>query len=344
MKTKIKTPLFLLCLISFSNIFAQSEKTNFPEKLTLLLNNNVKMIIESRELLNIPNNKKQDTLFLQLLTDINKVQDSLSKLNAPLVLTYSSVGTNTRKLSVSDKIDTKAEFIFAGNSDTVASSFFNYRIEYNINKNNRLILQTNNLSELNKLIGISYSDLIQQAQTDISSRKIASYKAKTCTYNLNNNTLDITNANIRKQGTFIISSGIDFGISYINDRFLYNTSISFAYIFSPKTETKSMLGFNLELFGNMNPIEPYIMQSNYFVDIFINPKAPNHPLYYATDMKFLIGYLVHREGDVFPKNSWRFGLNLPAGKNFRIELVSYFSDSKNPNSDLAEFGIKYKFF
>ncbi len=346
MKTLFRAISFLIFIFSHTNIDAQfvNENNNFPEKLTLLFNNDVKMVIESREILKIPQDKKQDTLFRNLLSDINKVQDSLSKMNVPIIISYNLNDKNSRKLKVTNNPEAKAEFIFTGNSDTVASSFFNYKIEYILDWNNRLILYANKLSGLSSLNDIVFTEIIQQAKTDISARKITAYKAKTCSYNIKNNKIDISNADIKKQGMFIIAPGADFGLSYLNDRFLSNISLSLAYVFSPKAYIKTLLGISGEMYVNMFPNIAYKMQGNYFVDAFFNPKFPDHPLFYATDMKVFVGYLVHREGDVFPKNTWRLGADMPAGKNFRIEYVVYSNNLNNGNFGLFEIGIKYKGF
>ena len=346
MKTLFRAISFLIFVFALTNINAQfvNEKNTFPEQLTLLFNNDVKMVIESREILKIPQDKKQDTLFRNLLSDINKVQDSLSKMNVPLIISYNLNDKNSRKLKVTNNPEAKAEFIFTGNSDTVASSFFNYKIEYNLDWNNRLILYANKLSGLSSLNEIVFTEIILQAKTDISGREIAAYKAKTCSYKIKNNKIDISNADIKKHGMFLITGCMDFGLSYLNDRFLSNISASINYVFSPKTETKSLFGVSGEMYVNMALNTAYKMQGNYFVDVLYNKKFPSHPFYYATDLKIFAGYLVHREGDVFPKNTWRIGADMPAGKNFRIEYVVYSNNLNNGNFGLFEIGIKYRFF
>ncbi|HOT13200.1 MAG TPA: hypothetical protein PK252_00420 [Bacteroidales bacterium] len=342
MKTLKKSAFIALFVFISLSITAQG----FPEKLILLTSSDVKMVIETREILDIPHEKKQDTLFMNLLSDISKVQDSLTRLNVPLQIFYSTMDKDSRSMKVANNAETKAEFIFKGASDTVRSNFFNYKIECDLNWNNKLILYTNNLSELGELKNTSFSDIVQQAQADIALRKIPSYKAKTCLYKINHNQLDATSADIKQQGTFIITPGMDFGLSYLNDRFMPNISMSMAYVFSPKNEKKCMLGISGEIFYNMDTAEAYKMQGNSFVDVFFHAKNPYSPIYYASDFRFFIGYLVHREGVVFPKNSWRFGLDMPAGKNFRINYVVYLNDfgSNNKNKGLFEIGIKYKFF
>jgi hypothetical protein len=343
MKKLSKYAVTLFSILFCVNIFGQTETSKFPEKLTLFFNNRVKAVVESREILKIPHDKKQDSIFNNLIMDLDKVQDSLSRISSPLKVFYYSIDKNRRKLKVASNSDTKAEFIFTGNSDTVSSSFFSYRIEYDIDKNNKLVLYTNNLLELNRFKNISFADLIQQAQSDIFSRKIAAYKTKNCLYQVENNKIDIAHAEINQQSKFIISPGADFGLSYLNDRFLSNVSASVGYLINPKTERVGMVGLSGTMYLNMNPSYAYMMQGNYFIDAFFQLKQPNHPFYYARDTKILLGYLVNREGDIFPKNTWRFGLDMPAGENFRIEYIFYNNNSNNGNSGIFEIGLKYKF-
>jgi hypothetical protein len=338
----MKTFKNLVCIVLFTFIAFNIQAQGYPEKLILLTNSDVKMVVESKEILEIPHEKKQDTLFMNLLSDISKVQDSLTRLNVPLQIYYSTMDKDSRSMKVTNNSETKAEFVFKGTSDTVRSNFFNYKIECDLNWNNKLFLYTNNLSELGELKNTSFSDIVQQAQTDIASRKIASYKAKTCLYKVNHNQLDVASADIKQHGTFIITPSADFGLSYLNDRFMPNFSVSIAYVFSPKNEKKYMLGISAETFVNMDTTTEYQMQYNYFVDVFCHLKKPYIPIYYATDTKLIIGYLVHREGTVFPKNTWRIGLDMPAGKNFRIMFVSYLRDFNRKNKGLFEIGIKYK--
>lgn len=344
MKTTIKTTGVLILVLFCVNVFAQNAKPNLPEKLTLLFNNQVKMVIESTEILNIPLGIKQDILFKNLVMDIGKVQDSLVKINTPLILYYNTIDGNIRKLKVTYNPQTQAEFIFKGNSDTVSSSFFKYKIECSLNLNNKLILYSNKLNDLSSLNGITFSDILLQAKSDIIEKKIASYKAKTCTYKVNNSKVDVSNAEINKQSSFIISPGMDFGISYMNDRFLSNISMSVGYIFAPKVETKAIVGISATGFVNMEPNNECKMQYNYFVDAFFQAKDPKNLFYYARDTKLYVGYLVHREGDLFRKSSWRLGLDMPAGENFRIVYAVYFGKLKKDNASLFEIGVRYKFF
>jgi hypothetical protein len=302
------------------------------------------MVIESNEILKIPTDKKQDTIFRNLLADINKVQDSLSRLSVPLTLSYSIIDKNNKKLEVAANSGTKAEFIFNGNSDIVASGFHNYTIECSLGKNNRLILYTNALSKLSSLNDIAFTEIVQQAQSDISLRKIPARKAKTCSYKIENDTIDIASADIRKRAVPVISPGAGFGISYIYDRFLANVSASVGYVFSPKTETRKTLGISFECFANIDPNEAYNVQYNYFVDVFFGAKRPHNAFYFLRDTKVFVGYLLHCEGDVFPENTLRWGLEMPAGKNFRIVCVGYHINLQKGNEGLFEIGIKYKIF
>jgi hypothetical protein len=140
MKTLTKTVLLFLLTFLHSSIYGQNERRHLPEELTLVLNNEVKMVIESNEILKIPTDKEQDTIFRNLLTDISKVQDSLSRLSVPLTITYCIIDKNNRKLEVAANSGTKAEFIISSNSDTIVSGFHNYTIECNLGQNNILIL------------------------------------------------------------------------------------------------------------------------------------------------------------------------------------------------------------
>ena len=333
----------LFVLLSLTNICAQFPKPDFPEKLTFLFNNDVKMVIESKEILAIPQDQKQENFFRNLVADISKVQDSLSRLKEPLIISYSALDKNNRKLKVTFNTEAKAEFVFTGNSDTVVTSFFNYRIESNLNGNNKLIIYTNKLSSLMSLNEVSYVDIIRQVKSDIEVRKIPSNNTKKCEYSVTNNQINVTKVEFGK-GFRGISPSADFGLSYLNDHFIPHVSVSLAYIFSKKAMMKSMLGLSFEGYVNMDPQKAYTQQENYFVDVFYNPKYPFHPFFYFTDIKFLAGYLVHREGDIFPKDTWRFGFDMPAGKNFRITYVVYMNTFKNDHSGLFEIGIKYKFF
>jgi len=332
-------------MLFFTKAYGQSERvSNLPEKLTLIYGNEVKIVIESAEILKIPQNSEQDNIIRNLLSDIYILQDSLSKLNTPLTISYYTIDKNGRRLKVSSNSDTKAEFIIRGNSDTIISNFFNYKIEYRMDKNNLLILYTNKFSNLASIRNTPFSELVQQVKSDISSRNIPSYKAKFCQYFVKNDKIDIYSADVRKKGTFGLYQRLDFGLSYVNDRFLSNISCSIAYVFSPKNISTSMIGLTGNLYLNMDPNRTYNMQGSCFVDAFYNKKMPNHPFFYATDLKFFAGYLVHREGDVFGKDFWRIGLDMPAGKNFRIKYVTYFNIQSQKNSSLFEVGINYMFF
>ncbi|MFH0758459.1 MAG: hypothetical protein V2B15_14320 [Bacteroidota bacterium] len=344
MRTPTKCAFLFLLLFLHSGIYGQNERWNLPEELTLLLDNEVKMVIESNEILKIPTDKEQDTIFRNLLADINKVQDSLSRLSVPLTIYYYIIDENNRKLEVVANSGTKAEFIFNGNSGTIVSGFHNYAIECNLGKNNRLILYTNELSELSSLNDIAFTEIVQQAQSDISVRKIPARKAKTCSYKLENNTIDQASADILNRGMPVISPGAGFGISYIYDRFLANVSASVGYVFAPKTGKRKTLGISFECFANIDPSEAYNVQYNYFADVFFGAKQPYNSFYFLRDIKVFIGYLINCEGDVFQKNTLRWGLEMPAGKNFRIVCVGYHLNLQKGNEGLFEVGIRYKIF
>jgi hypothetical protein len=342
MKTLAKSAFLFLLTFLHSVIYCQNEREHFPEELTLLFNNEVKMVIESNEILKIPTDKEQDTIFRNLLADINKVQDSLSRLSVPLTISYYIIDKNNRKLEVAANSGTRAEFIFNGNSGTIASGFLNYTIECNLGKNNRLFLYTNELSGLSSLNDIAFTKIVKQAQTDISVRKIPARKAKTCSYKIENDTIDLASADIRKRAVSVISPGASFGISYIYDRFLANVSASVGYVFAPKTETRKTIGISYECFANIDPDEAYNVQYNHFVDVFFGAKLPHNAFYFLRDTKVFIGYLLHSEGDVFQENTLRWGLEMPAGKNFRIVCAGYHTNLQKGNEGLFEIGIKYK--
>jgi len=253
MKTPAKSAFLLLLSFLHSGIYGQHERGHFPEELTLLLGNEVKMVIESNEILKIPTDQEQDAIFKNLLADINKVQDSLSRLSVPLTISYCIIDKNSRKLEVAANSGTKVEYFINDNSDTIDNGFGNYTIECNLGKNNRLILYTNELSRLSSLKDIAFTEIIQQAKSDISMRKIPARKAKTCSYKIENDTINIASADIRKRGVSVITPGAGFGISYIYDRFLANVSASVGYVFAPKTGTRKTLGISHECFANIDP-------------------------------------------------------------------------------------------
>jgi hypothetical protein len=344
MKTLAKSAFLFLLTFLYLSIYGQNERGHLPEELTLLLDNKVKMVIESNEILKIPTDKEQDTIFRNLLADINKVQDSLSRLSVPLTISYYIIDKNNRKLEVLANSGTKAEFIINGNSGTIAGGFRNYTIECSLGKNNRLILYTNELSGLSSLNDIAFTEIVQQAQSDISVRKIPARKAKTCSYKIENDTIDAASADIRKRGVSVISPGAGFGISYIYDRFLANVSASVGYVFAPKTGKRKTLGISFECFANIDPIEAYNVQYNYFADVFFGVKLPHNAFYFLRDTKVFIGYLLYCEGDVFPENTLRWGLEMPAGKNFRIVCTGYHANLQKGNEGLFEIGFRYKIF
>jgi len=344
MKTLAKSAFLILLTFLFSGLYAQNEREHLSEILTLLLDNEVKIVIESNEILKIPADKEQDTIFRNLLEDINKVQYSLSKLSVPLTLSYYAIDKNNRKLEVAANSGTKAEYIINGNSDTIAIGIRNYMIECSLGKNNRLIIYTNELSMLKSLRDIAFTEIVQQAQSDISVRKIPARKIKTCSYKIENKTIDLASANILKRGVSVISPGASFGISYIYDRFLANVSASVGYVLAPKTETRKTIGISSECFANIDPNEAYNVQYNYFADIFFSSKKPHNKFYFLRDTKVFIGYLFYCEGKTFQKNSLRWGLEMPAGENFRITCVGYHTNLQKSNEGLFEIGIKYKLF
>jgi hypothetical protein len=344
MKTLAKSVFFFLLTFPLLSIYGQNERAHLPEELILRSGNEVKMVIESNDILKIQTDKEQDTIFGNLLADIDKVQDSLSKLSVPLTISYHIIDKNNRKLEVAANSGTKAEFIMNGNSDTIASGFYNYMIECNLGKNNRLILYTNELSRLSSLHNIAFTEIVQQAQSDISVRKIPAREAKTCSYKITNNKLDIASANISKRGVSVISPGANIGISYIYDRFLANVSASVGYVFAPKTETRKTLGISCECFANIDPNEAYNVQYNYFADVFFGVKLPYNAFYFLRDTKVSIGYLLYCEGNVFQENTFRWCLEMPAGNNFRIVCAGYHTNLKEGNEGLFEIGIKYRIF
>lgn len=344
MKTLTKSAFLLLLTFHLASIYGQNERGHLPEELTLLINNEVRMVIESNEILKIPTDKEQDTIFRNLLADINKVQDSLSGLSVPLKISYYIIDRNNRKLEVAANSGARAEFVINGNSGTIASCFRNYTIECGLGKNNRLILYTNELSRLSSLNNIAFTDIVQQAQLDISVRKIPARKAKTCSYKIENDTIVLASADIYKRGVSVISPGASFGISYIYDRFLANVSASVGYVIAPKTETRKTLGISFECFANIDPNEAYNVQYNYFADVFFGVKLPHSAFYFLRDTKVFIGFLLYCEGDVFQENTLRWGLEMPAGKNFQIVCTGYHTNLQKGNEGLFEVGIKYKIF
>jgi hypothetical protein len=342
MKTLSKSAVLLLLTFLHLGIYGQNERGNLPEVLTLRLDNEVQMVIESNEILKIQTDKEQDTLFRNLLADISKVKDSLSLLSVPLTISYYIIDKNIRKLEVTANNGTRAEFNINGNSGIIEGGFRNYTIQCSLGKNSRLILYINELSRLSSLNDIAFTEIVQQAQSDISRRKIPARMAKTCSYKIENDTIDIASADIRKRGVSIISPGANFGISFIYDRFLANVSASVGYVFAPKTETRKTLGISYECFANIDPNEAYNVQYNHFADVFFGVKLPNNAFYFLRDTKVFIGYLLHCEGDVFQEKTLRWGLEMPAGKNFRIVCVGYHTNLQEGNEGLFEIGIRYK--
>jgi len=154
----------------------------------------------------------------------------------------------------------------------------------------------------------------------------------------------VNSADIRKKGVSVIAPGSSFGISYIYDRFLANVSASVGYVFAPKTEERKTLGISLECIANIDPCQSYNVQYNFFIDAFFRAKQPHNSFYFLRDFKVFIGYLLHREGDVFQENTLRWGLEMPAGKNFRIVCVGYHANLRKGNEGLFEIGIKYMIF
>jgi hypothetical protein len=86
------------------------------------------------------------------------------------------------------------------------------------------------------------------------------------------------------------------------------------------------------------------VQYNYFLDVFFGVKLPHNAFYFLRDTKVFIGYLLHCEGNVFQENTLRWGLEMPAGNNFRIVCAGYHTNLKEGNEGLFEIGIKYKIF
>jgi hypothetical protein len=213
-----------------------------------------------------------------------------------------------------------------------------------LRKNSRLIQYTNELSDLNNLIDMVFKEIVKQTQSDISLRKIPAQKVKFCTYKIENNKLDLASVAVFMKGESVLLPGASFGISYIYDRFLANISTSVGYVFNPKTETRKTLGISYECFTNIDPNEAYNLQYNYFADIFYGTKLPHNSLYFLRDTKIFLGYLLHCEGDVFQKNTVRWGLEMPAGGNFHILCVGYHTNLQKNNEGLFEIGIKYKLF
>jgi hypothetical protein len=115
-------------------------------------------------------------------------------------------------------------------------------------------------------------------------------------------------------------------------------------VFTPKTETRKTLGISYECFANIDPNEAYNVQYNYFVDVFFGIKLPHNAFYFLRDTKVFMGYLLHCEGDVFQENTLRWGLEMPAGKNFRIVCVGYHTNLQKGNEGLFEIGINYRIF
>jgi len=69
------------------------------------------MVIESNEILKIPTDKEQDTIFRNLLADINKVQDSLSRFSVPLTISYYIIDKNNRKLEVVENSEPRSNLL-----------------------------------------------------------------------------------------------------------------------------------------------------------------------------------------------------------------------------------------
>jgi len=343
--TKINKSAFLfLFTLLISSIYAQNEKGYLPEKLVLLLNNEVKMVIESNEILKIPVDEEQNNIFRNLIADIIKVQFSLSKLSPPVSISYNMIDKTSKKLEIATNNYTRSENVFNSNSDSITFYLYNYTIECSLGKDNRLILYLNELTQLNSLSEITFTEIVQKAQSDISTRKIPPRKLKTCSYKIENNTIDISSADILEKGVSVISPGASFGVSYIYNIFLANVSASVGYVFSPKTETRKTIGISVECFANIDPNEAYNVQYNYFADVFFGFKKPYSKFYFLRNTKAFIGYLLHCEGDVFPDNIFRWGLEMPAGENFRIVCVGYHTSLQKSNEGLFEIGFKYKLF
>jgi hypothetical protein len=163
-----------------------------------------------------------------------------------------------------------------------------------------------------------------------------------CTYLVKNNQLDTTTGTIKKEFGLNIPMGLEMGGSFIGGNFYSSLSCSYSLVYQIREGVYLLPGLSATLLTDTKWITGNQLKSGSFLDVFINLKAPNSSLFYGTDTKLYFGYLFQPKGYLFPKNTWRFGIEVPVGKSLRLDFSNYFSG--HDNSACHGIGFKYIFF
>ena len=141
---------------------------------------------------------------------------------------------------------------------------------------------------------------------------------------------------------FNLPVNVGFGVSSVNGKLLTTMNASFAYVFHTKTSAKILLGLSETGYYNIDTDKPFNLQTNSFTDIFVNFKMADHPFLYATNMKISVGYLTRRQGDLFPKNTWRLNYQFALSKGLNLEYTTFFL-AKNRKTDILGLALSIIF-
>ena len=178
-------------------------------------------------------------------------------------------------------------------------------------------------NEINALISDS---LIAQLITVIDTTKNAQ-KRYSNTYNYtfegmdltHNKQFDVTNG---QMDMLMLRGGV--GVNLIKSEFVIDVAAEMAFVFNKKGIYKN------QYFTSYNLLFDFMGESNVNLNGFLNlgyrynfSKNIKKPNWLGVEM----GYLVNSQGELFGKNTFKFGLDWELGKNISVSPQLYFSDN-----------------
>ncbi len=307
--------------------------TDHPEKLTFLINEDLIVAVECKEILLIPVTQLIDSVVSDFQQRLMGIEDSLNTFKTPLLIKFHHLYNGLVKLSVIRKDSLLYESVGKSGDETYQNTFFKYTIEYPVDESNTLVIYTN---RLNFTEFISVSDIrghVIKAQADIISRDIPRFAAKTCTYIIKDGIIDLNAAHIHKYADRGIGITLNTGLSYLNGEFVPSISFPVVYMQSRKQGKPIQVGISFDILLSIDKEKQYRIRDNWYAEALIIP-GKSYPTFFA-------GYLIHREGDLLPPDACRIGVDIPVTKSGNIRLRNAFHFSlTHPGQNLFETGIR----
>jgi len=321
--------------------YFNAHRTALPEQLTFLVNADVIVAVECAEIMKIPS-PMVDQVIQLMHQRLLPILDSVSGLTPPLLISFQPIGGEMLSITIRSNPDTLAGFVYNPSSESYVSTHFNYILEYPINPSHTLVVYTQRLAAMEELLPLSIGTLLESAKEHIAQKKIAGFIAKRITYPLSRpglmapQSLDTAGVFIHQKADRGVSVAFNFGVSHLNNTFVPSVAFPVAYRQSRKSGGFHHYGIMFDMLLSMDPEEPFRLRKNWYADLFFGMSQSR--------MHLFAGYLIHREGELIPRNACRVGFMAPLVKTSGLSFrVAYHFSATQSRQQLFETGIRFNF-